>query len=222
MMTTPINESPLPPCICGSLQGRGGGLQNIHTKPNMQMHRRIQTNHFFFTHYSSPPPGGERAQYHGAQPFKTMSRAAILLLLSSLFNRALCQDGCSGLSSAARVVSTPQDASALTSDLIQCPGLEFNVFWRGSTVLLEPLQLSNSTILRITSLEASLLDGGQQQLFVVSGSSVLSVEGMGLTGGQGDSGAVVAASGGASVTFVDCDVYGNKASSNGGVYVCAR
>lgn len=146
-----------------------------------------------------------------------MSRAAILLVLSSLLSRrALAQDGCGDLSAEARVVSTPREASALTADLSQCPGLEFNVFWAESIALLEPMQLSNSTILRVTSLGASVLDGGQQQLFVVSDKSVLRVEGMGLTGGQGENGAVVAASGGASVTFVDCDVYGNKASSNGG------
>lgn len=151
-----------------------------------------------------------------------MSRAAILLVLSSLFRGALCQDGCSDLSTDARVVSTPQEASALTADLSLCPGLEFNVFWVGSAVLLEPMRLSNSTILRVTSLEASVLDGGQQQLFVVSDSSVLVVEGMGLTGGLAENGAVVAASGGASVTFVDCDVYGNKASSNGGTGVVSN
>lgn len=154
-----------------------------------------------------------------------MSRAAILLALGSswFFGRALGQDGgCSSLSADARVVSTPQEASALTTDLRECPGLEFNVFWVGSTVLLEPMQLSNSTVLRITSLEASVLDGGQQQLFLVSGESVLVIEGMGLTGGQSESGAVVAASGGASVTFVDCDVYGNRASENGGVCTSTR
>lgn len=161
-------------------------------------------------------------RHAGSKTVSAMSRAALLFVLGSLlFQGALCQDdGCFDLTADARVVSTPEEASALSADLSRCPGLEFNVFWRGSTVLLEPMKLSSSTILRIASLEASVLDGGQnQQLFVVSDSSVLFLEGLGLTGGQGENGAVVAASGGSSVTFVDCDVFGNRASSNGGALV---
>lgn len=150
----------------------------------------------------------------------------ICLLLSG---RALSEDDnyCDGLSSDSRVVSTATEATALGEDLGLCPGLEFNIYWRGAILLdagaAAPLELTNSTTLRVSGdgTQTSLVDGGGQvTLFVVSELSVLHLEGLGLTGGYGENGGAVAAVEGASVTLVDCDVNGNRASSNGGRCVC--
>lgn len=151
----------------------------------------------------------------------------VLLVICSLFG-ALSQgdsydaeyEYCEGLSADTRVVSTAVEASTLGEDLDRCKGLEFNVYWRGSILLGAPLELTNSTTLRVSgdSTETSLVDGGDEvNLFVVSELSVLHLEGLGLTAGYGDNGGAVAAVGGASVTLVDCNIYGNRATSNGGV-----
>lgn len=126
---------------------------------------------------------------------------------------------CGSLTQDARVVSTADHALTLGADLTACPGLEFNVYWRGAIGLSQPLQLTNATILRIIgeSKEESVASGGGEvSLFVASGQSVLYLESVGLTGGYGVDGGAVAAVGGSSVTLVDCDVYGNRAASKGG------
>lgn len=126
---------------------------------------------------------------------------------------------CGSLTQDARVVSTADHALTLGADLSACPGLEFNVYWRGAIGLSQPLQLTNATILRIIgeSKEESVVNGeGEVTLFAASELSVLYLESVGLTGGYGVDGGAVAAVGGSSVTLVDCDVYGNRAASKGG------
>lgn len=149
----------------------------------------------------------------------------VLLLFYLLFVKGcLCQVAgddvyCESLSPEDRVVSTADEASTLTADLERCPGLEFNVYWRESIQVSQPLELSNSTTLRMTgeSKETSVLDGGgESTLFVVSSLAKLYLEGLTLTGGYGDNGGAVAIWSGAAATFEDCVVYGNTATSNGG------
>lgn len=127
---------------------------------------------------------------------------------------------CDGLSDdGVRVVSTEDEVSTLAADLKICPGSDFNVYWRGAIGVSQPLELSNSTTLRISgeSKDDSLVDGGgESTLFLVFGFSELFLEDLGITGGYGDDGGAVAASGGASISFVNCDVYGNRATANGG------
>lgn len=154
----------------------------------------------------------------------------LLLVLCSLFasgclpqatSTAAADDDvfCEGLSPDARVVSTDAEASDLAEDLGRCPGLEFNVYWRGTIGVDLPFELTNSTKLWISgeSKDTSVVDGaGTSTLFLVSDLSELYLEGMGLSGGYGNDGGAVAASEGASLTLVDCDIFANKASSNGG------
>ncbi|CAB1118871.1 unnamed protein product [Ectocarpus sp. CCAP 1310/34] len=124
---------------------------------------------------------------------------------------------CDGLSES-RAVSTTAEASALGADLARCQGLEFIVAWQGTVSLSEPLQVANSTTLQITgeSKEQSVVSGdGDITLLVASELSVLYLQGMALTGGYGVDGGAVAAVGASSVTLVDCDVYGNRVTSNG-------
>ncbi|CBJ31472.1 conserved unknown protein [Ectocarpus siliculosus] len=127
--------------------------------------------------------------------------ARLLLLCFLLAGGALSQvddDGyCDGLSES-RTVSTTAEASALGADLARCQGLEFIVAWQGTVSLSEPLQVVNSTTLQIT------------------GESKEQSVGVALTGGYGVDGGAVAAVGASSVTLVDCDVYGNRVTSNGG------
>lgn len=144
-----------------------------------------------------------------------------LLAFLLLASEALGQDAgyCDGIAGGeARVVSSTEEAGDLAADLVLCPGLDFQVWLVGSTVLEEPLRLSNATTLRINATDDSAeLDGdGSTTLFDVSEQSVLVVAGVGLTGGFGAEGGVVSAVQGSSVTFVDCDVYGNKAVNVGG------
>lgn len=150
------------------------------------------------------------------------------LLWSLMVGGALSQDTsnsnsdaeyCAGLSADARIVSTAGEASTLGEDLRRCPGLDFNVLWRGSLLLEAPLELTNATTLRVEgeSKEASVIDGGGAvTLFVASGLSKLHLESLGLTGGYGDNGGAVEAYGGALVTCADCNVYRNSVASNGG------
>lgn len=153
----------------------------------------------------------------------------LLLLLCSLFVRCSLSQAaaaaaagdvyCEDLSPDPRVVSTAEEASTLAADLDRCPGLEFNVYWRGAIGVSQPFELSNSTTLMITgdSKDKSVLDGvGESTLFLVFDFSELYLEDLGLTRGYGDNGGAVTASGGASVITVNCDIYGNKATSNGG------
>lgn len=150
----------------------------------------------------------------------------LLLLLVSLFvGRARSQDGyCDGLPDF-RTVSTAAEASALGADLTRCQGLEFTVTWKGTVSLSEPLQVTNSTTLQITgeSKEESVVSGdGGITLFVVSELSVLYLQAIALTGGYGVDGGAVAAVGASSVMLMDCDVYGNRVTSNGGRYCVVR
>jgi len=117
-----------------------------------------------------------------------------------------------------RVVSSTEEAGDLAADLVQCAGLDFQVWLVGTTVLEEPFRLSNSTTLLVNATDDSaLLNGeGTTTLFDVSEQSVLVVAGVRLTGGLGATGGVVSAVEGSSVTFVDCDVFGNKAVNAGG------
>ncbi|CAM9844184.1 unnamed protein product [Scytosiphon promiscuus] len=118
-----------------------------------------------------------------------------------------------------RIVSTADDASTLAADLERCPGIEFNVGWRGTIAVSQPFELTESTTLRISGenkAESVLHGGGDSTLFQVFDFSELYLEDLRLTGGYGDNGGALTASGGASVTFVNCDVCGNRASANGG------
>ncbi|CAM9573957.1 unnamed protein product, partial [Ectocarpus sp. 4 AP-2014] len=153
-------------------------------------------------------------------------RRLLLCVSTGFLSGALAQQAsssadvyCGSLTQDARVVSTADHALTLGADLTACPGLEFNVYWRGTIGLSQPLQLTNATILRIIgeSKEESVANGGGEvSLFVASELSVLYLESVGLTGGYGVDGGAVAAVGGSSVTLVDCDVYGNTAGSKGG------
>lgn len=150
----------------------------------------------------------------------------LLVVICSLSGALSQNDGhCEGLSSDTRVVSTAAEAATLGEDLVLCPGLDFDVYWRGPILLdagtagVASFELTNSTTLRVSGdgTKTSVVDrGGGGTIFLVSELSVLHLEGLGLTGGDGENGGVVAAIGGASVTLLDCDVYGNRASSDGG------
>lgn len=117
------------------------------------------------------------------------------------------------------VVSTTEQASDLRTELLRCSGATFNVEWRSNITIAQPLGLFNRTSLTIKGSgdHSSVVDGGREvPLFVVNGSSFLHLEDLSLTGGDGSSGGVVAARDGASVSLINCDVYLNKVSSNGG------
>lgn len=125
--------------------------------------------------------------------------------------------GCEDFS-ARSVVATPEDAMALSQNLTRCPGSEFNIEWEGTVSITEPMELSNGTSLRITGggQYSTVLEGaGGVPLFVVNASTLL-LEGLVLTGGDGVFGGVVEARENASITFTDCDVFGNRASASGG------
>lgn len=119
------------------------------------------------------------------------------------------------------IVSTTQEAAKLGQDILLCPGLSFKAEWQGHVSIAQPFELANGTSLVITGSSNATIDGqGDVSLFVVNGSTLL-VEGVVLSGGNGIVGGVVAAREGAKVTFLDCQVYGNNASSKGGMYVYA-
>lgn len=115
-------------------------------------------------------------------------------------------------------VSTPEDAAQLGKQLLQCQGADFEVNWLGTVGLNQSLQLANDTSLKIVGAgtgPAVVDGGGLVRLFLVNGSS-LHLEGLMLTQGYGEMGGVVAARDGSIVTFSNCDVYQNQASSGGG------
>lgn len=114
-------------------------------------------------------------------------------------------------------VESSEDAAQLASDLQLCAGEDFDVAWRGAVTVSQSLELANGTSLTITGFEEAIADGGGSvsSIFVVDGAD-LHVKGMSLTGGGGVEGGVVRAQGGATVTLVDCDVYGNTVSAKGG------
>lgn len=156
--------------------------------------------------------------------------ALVLLLLLTLPCATICgaQDrqlatSCLSLTSRAAlvqvVVSDTDGATLLGQELLRCPGFDFEVDWRGKIRIDQPLELANGTSLKITgsgNKDSSIVDGGgQSSLFFLNGSALL-LDSVVLTGGDGIDGGVVEARDGASVEFNNCDVYLNKASSNGG------
>lgn len=126
------------------------------------------------------------------------------------------------IATSAVIVSTSKEATQVTRNLLRCPGSTFEVEWRGSVPISEPLTLSHGTTLKIVgsqggkaSAAASVQGHGVTALFELNGAS-LRLEGLALTGGNAAEGGAVAARGNALVTFVDCEVYQNVATSNGG------
>lgn len=120
------------------------------------------------------------------------------------------------------IVSTSNEAAQLTRNLLRCPGSTFEVEWRGSVSISEALTLPDGTALDIVgsqggkpSAAAAVQGRGVTALFNLNGAS-LRLEGLTLTGGNSAEGGAVAARSNALVTFVDCEVYENVATSNGG------
>ncbi|CAN0290922.1 unnamed protein product, partial [Laminaria digitata] len=96
------------------------------------------------------------------------------------------------------------------------------VEWRGSVQISEPLTLSEDTSLKVvgsqgdTMMTAAAIDGhGLTALFELN-KAFLRLEGLAVTGGSAVEGGAVSARGNALVTFVDCEVYENAATSKGG------
>lgn len=152
--------------------------------------------------------------------------AVLLLSLCLLVSRAQGQAvaGCDDFSTKSVVVASSDDALRLSQNLTRCPGAEFEVEWHGAIMINESLPLANGTSLKVTGggEYSSVVNGnGEVPLFVVN-ASTLRLEGLALTGGDGVVGGVVAARDNASVTFTDCDVFGNKASSKGGEWELGR
>lgn len=146
-----------------------------------------------------------------------------LVLLLLLFTRgriSLCEaQATCELSTTPTVhtISTTQAATKLGQDILLCPGGSFAAEWQGSVSIAQPLELANGTSLVITGSSTATVDGqGEVPLFVVNGSTLL-VDGVMLSAGYGTTGGVVSAREGATVTFLDCIVNGNKASSKGGM-----
>lgn len=141
-----------------------------------------------------------------------------LLLVSSISEiRAQGAMATSCVALATSSVESVDDAAQLRLDLLRCSGNSFEVEWRGSIRLDQPMKLMNGTSLRITGIgkNSSAIDGNRAvQLFVVTGSG-LHLESLALTGGEGVNGGVVAARDGSSIKLVDCDVYNNTANSGG-------
>ena len=121
------------------------------------------------------------------------------------------------------IVSTRNEATQLADNLLRCPGATFEVEWRGSVQISAPLALSDGTLLEIagsqggesTAVAAAVRGGGSTALFELNGAS-LRLEGLELTGGNAAEGGAIAARGNALVTFVECKVYENAATSMGG------
>lgn len=143
----------------------------------------------------------------------------VLLLLLFIGGRIpLCeaQATCES-SNTVQTISTTQAATKLGQDILLCPGGSFTAEWQGSVSIAQPLELANGTSLVITGSSTATIDGqGEVPLFVVNGSTLL-VEGVVLSEGNGVTGGVVAAREGAKVTFLDCIIHGNYASSKGGM-----
>lgn len=127
------------------------------------------------------------------------------------------------ISTTAVVVSTSNEATQLTNNLLRCPGAAFEVEWRGSVIISAPLTLSDGTSLKITgsrggkttAAAATVHGDGLTALFELNGAS-LRLESLRLTRGNSPEGGAIAARGNSLVAFVECEVYENAASSKGG------
>ena len=116
-------------------------------------------------------------------------------------------------------VSSAEQAVQLAQDLLTCPGNDFEVTWHGTIAINRSLEVANGTSLKITGTgqqsQAIIKAGGIGPTFAVW-SSNLRLDGLTITDAKGFEGGVVAARDGASVTFIDCNILGNTASSKGG------
>lgn len=161
-------------------------------------------------------PGAARGH---ASKSSSNNNAKVKTLSSSPSSSCVAADG-SLVATTAVVVSTTNEATQLSQNLLRCPGSTFEAEWRGSVQISEPLALSDETSLKIVGSQgettASTVHGhGSTALFELNNAS-LRLEGLALTGGSAAEGSAVAARDDALVTFVDCEVYENVATSKGG------
>lgn len=139
------------------------------------------------------------------------------VLASASSPSCVAADG-SFISTTSVIISTANEATQLGQNLLKCPGSAFEVEWRGSVQLSQLLTVSDGTSLTIVgwgSTPAVIHGSGLTALFELNKSS-LRLEGLSLTGGSAADGGAVAARGDALVTFVDCVLYENTATSTGG------
>lgn len=131
-------------------------------------------------------------------------------------------------------VSSAEDVSTLSTQLLGCVGAEFLVEWRGMVDVEVTLQVLNGTSLVVTGSTAAVSviygvggdrhEGGSEDkpLFVVSNDSKLSLEKVRLTRGHAIYGGAILARSAAAVTMVDCEVMDNIATENGGMNLCTE
>lgn len=117
------------------------------------------------------------------------------------------------------VVETPAQARALAAAL-NCSGGSFEVEWRGTVVVDEPIYVVNGTVLAVTgATPEAVIDGNSATRLFTVVDAALHVSGVNITSGAGIVGGAIAAAG-STMTLNRTNFAGNSATGDGGaVYV---
>eukprot|EP00903_Cladosiphon_okamuranus_P018661 g17175.t2 len=129
-------------------------------------------------------------------------------------------DGCTHLIMTAYgervwVVDTPAQAQAFAT-AVYCSGGSFEVVWRGSVTVNEPIFVADGTVVAVTGADpGAVIDGNAAtQLFTVI-NAVLSLSNVNVSNGVGMVGGAIAASG-STLRFNGTNFVGNRATQQGG------
>eukprot|EP00903_Cladosiphon_okamuranus_P005767 g5717.t2 len=114
------------------------------------------------------------------------------------------------------LVDNPAQAKALTA-AVNCSGGSFEVEWRGTIVVDEPIYVADGTTLTVSGVAGSLasIDGNSSTRLFTVVNAALHLGGLNVTHGSSTSGGAIAAAG-STLTFNRTNFMGNSASGGGG------